>query len=184
MKQKLSKLQPRQQTLADCQCADNATQAVPAQRTSRSEWLQDALQCWQLRLLLGHSCSVWCSFSLRRTRTLHAGHSVSRNGHSPSWQLWQQKKVYEDSMQTLQVTQRMQVAWCSMLPCLLIVEIALLETTHREDTGQCTLFPLLESRVLTPSSTAAGLWVSGTRGHSPLQLYTHAPSSLCQPPTK
>lgn len=50
---------------------------------------QGALQCRQLRLRSGHWCSRWCSFSPRRTRPLHAGHSVSMNGQCPSWQLWQ-----------------------------------------------------------------------------------------------
>lgn len=53
---------------------------------------QGALQCRQLRLRSGHACSRWCSFSPRRTRPLHAGHSVSTNGQCPSWQLWQRRE--------------------------------------------------------------------------------------------
>lgn len=64
----------------------------PARSTCTSAKQQAAWQCWQLRLLSGHSCSTWRSFSPRRTRPLHAGHSVSRNGQSPSWQLWQQRE--------------------------------------------------------------------------------------------
>lgn len=64
----------------------------PARSTCTSAKQQAAWQCWQLRLLSGHSCSMWRSFSPRRTRPLHAGHSVSRNGQSPSWQLWQQRE--------------------------------------------------------------------------------------------
>lgn len=53
---------------------------------------QGALQCRQLRLRSGHVCSRWCSFSPRRTRPLHAGHSVSTNGQCPSWPLWQRRE--------------------------------------------------------------------------------------------
>lgn len=53
----------------------------------KSAQQQGARQCLQLRLLSGHSCSEWCSFSPRRTRPLQAGHSVSMNGQCPSWQL-------------------------------------------------------------------------------------------------
>ena len=64
----------------------------PGVLTFMSAGEQGALQCRQLRLRSGHWCSRWCSFSPRRTRPLHAGHSVSMNGHCPSWQLWQQRE--------------------------------------------------------------------------------------------
>lgn len=46
-----------------------------------------AWQCPQLRLLSGHSYPACCSLSHKRTRPLHAGHSVSMNGQWPSWPL-------------------------------------------------------------------------------------------------
>lgn len=46
-----------------------------------------AWQCLQLRLLSGHSYPACCSLSHKRTRPLHAGHSVSMNGQWPSWPL-------------------------------------------------------------------------------------------------
>lgn len=60
--------------------------------TFMSAQQQGALQCLQRRLLSGHSYSAWWSLSPRRTRPLHAGHSVSMNGQCPSWQLWQQRE--------------------------------------------------------------------------------------------
>lgn len=72
--------------------ARGARGALPDALTFRSAQQQGARQCLQLRLLSGHSCSECRSFSPRRTRPLHAGHSVSMNGQCPSWQLWQQRE--------------------------------------------------------------------------------------------